>query len=558
MLKNLQIDNVVLIENGEIDLNNFDCGLCVLSGETGSGKSILLDSFGLAIGFRSNLRLIGINKDKATVNAEFSLKNNDSVKEILKENALTNEENENILKIRRIIDKNSSSKVFVNDQNIGVNLLAKIGENLVEIHGQHDQRGLLDPACHEIILDEFAKNQDLLKKIKKTYEEIREIENQINDFEQKKEQIKREEDYLSYIIKELESADIKEGEEEELSQKKEKLIGLEKILNFLNDLNTNLSQSNSQLILAQRTIGRNQNTINNFLSEEKEFFEQINIQIDRQNTEIEENLRQISIFERDLKSNDDNLEEIEERLFQIKALSRKFNTTSNELAKIVEDARQKLNTIEKQEEIASDFIIKKEKLTKEYQESAQKLSQKRKTAAQNLSKKVEEELQFLKMENVKFIVEITKNPDFTASGMDKVRFFSAINKNQADDISKIASGGELSRFMLALKVALMEIKSVPTIIFDEIDTGIGGSVANAVGERLKALSQKLQIFVVTHQPQIASKSDVHFKISKSLINEKVNTKIEKLDQESKIKEIARMLSGEDITQEALAAAKKLI
>jgi DNA repair protein RecN (Recombination protein N) len=558
MLKNLQIDNVVLIESGEIDLSNFDCGLCVLSGETGSGKSILLDSFGLAIGFRSNLRLIGVNKDKATVNAEFSIKNNNIVKEILKENALINEEDENILKIRRIIDKNSSSKVFVNDQNIGVNLLAKIGENLVEIHGQHDQRGLLDPACHEIILDEFAKNQDLLKSVKKTYEEIRQIENQINDFEQKKEQIKREEDYLTYIIKELESANIKEGEEEELSQKKEKLIGLEKILNFLNDLNENLNEGNSKLILAQRAISRNQNIINNFLGEEKDFFEKINTQIDSQNAEIEENLRQISIFERDLKDNDDNLEEIEERLFQIKALSRKFNTTSNELAKIVEDARQKLDTIEKQEEIASDFIEKKEALSKIYQEDAQKLSQKRKIAAQKLSKKVEEELQFLKMENVKFIVEITNNPEFSASGIDKIRFFSAINKNQADDISKIASGGELSRFMLALKVALMEINSVPTIIFDEIDTGIGGSVANAVGERLKELSKKLQIFVVTHQPQIASKSTVHFKISKSLINEKVNTKIEKLNEENKIKEIARMLSGENITQEALAAAKKLI
>ena len=584
MLKSLTINNIVLIDKAEIDFSQNPTGLCILTGETGSGKSILLDAFGLAIGFRSNLRLIGNEANKASVSAEFDISNNKNCQNLLEENNLLDAENPTELRIRRLIQENSGSKVYVNDQAIGVNLLAEIGESLVEIHGQHDQRGLLNPAYHGVILDEFAGNQELLAKIKKTYEELKNCDKKIAEFEEKKSQAEREKDYLSYIVKELEDADIAVGEEDELVAKKDQLTGKEKILNFLSDLKSNLLESNSNLISAQKILLRNQNVINNYLSDKNEFFEKVNIEIDQQNSTLDASIEQIEFIEKDLKNSDESLEEIEERLFLIRSLARKFNTKADELPKIISDAQEKLSLLEKSSEAAHNLSAQRDEFFKQYQKIAEELSKKRKSSALILAAKVEEELQFLKMANVKFLVEVTpmkiKNANensatekpaenknsasateeglnYGPTGIDKIKFLASINKNSHDEITKIASGGELSRFMLALKVALMDIKSVPTMIFDEIDTGIGGGTADAVGRRLKILSQKLQILVVTHQAQIAAKADLHFRINKIQNGEKIKTVITKLSGDEKNNEIARMISGEEISQEALAAAKIL-
>ncbi len=559
MLKSLTIQNIVLIDKAEIDFSQMPSGLCILSGETGSGKSLLLDAFGLAIGFRSNLRLIGSAENKALVTAEFDISKNILCKNLLKDHDLIDEENSAALRIRRIIQENSSSKAYVNDQVVGINLLAQIGETLVEIHGQHDQRGLLNSAFHESILDEFSDNSEILLRLKRNYDELKECDKKIEEFKQKKDQAEREKDYLSYVVKELEDAQIMDAEEDQLVAKKDKLTGKEKILDFLNDLKTNLLEANSHLISSQKITLRNQNIINNYLSDKKEDFEKFHIEIDKQNATIDLQIEEIEAIIKEAKNNDDNLDEVEERLFLIRSLARKFNVTSAELPKIISDAQEKLNILQKEGEIAHDMDAKRLKLFDEYQKIADQLSEKRKKSAIILARKVEEELKFLKMETVKFLVEITKKTeqDYGPSGIDKVRFFAAINNNNFDEIAKIASGGELSRFMLALKVALMDIKSVPTMIFDEIDTGIGGSTADAVGKRLKILSKNLQIFVVTHQAQIAAKADLHFRINKLEDNKKIKTVITKLSQDQKDHEIARMISGEEITAEALAAARTL-
>ena len=558
MLKFLAIQNIVLIDKAEI---NFSKGLCVLSGETGSGKSILLDSLGLAIGFRSNLRLIGDNEDKSSVNAEFDIAKNSICQKILEENDLIDSENPHELRIRRIIDKNSSSKAYINDNLVGINILAKIGESLVEIHGQHDQRGLLNSSAHAEILDEFAQNETLLKNLKKNYDQLREVEKKITEIDIKKEQAKREKDYLEYIVRELEDADVKANEEEQLVAKKDQLIGREKILNFLNDFKLHIVEANSQLISSQKVLIRNQNIINNFLAEEKENFEKLSEEIDRQNSSLDVSQSTLERLIRDVDNSQENLSEIEERLFYLRSLARKFSVRVDELSSIILDAKEKLKLLNNEEEFVFDLTKQRDELLKSYQKIADNLNGKRQKFALTLAKKVEEELQFLKMENVKFLVEVDKNSAesmVSATGYNKVRFTASLNKNNFDDISKIASGGELSRFMLALKVALMDVKSVPTMIFDEIDTGIGGSTADAVGRRLKILANNLQILVVTHQAQIAAKANTHLKISKSSTNNKVKTKIEELDNKDREVEIARMLSGETISNEALAAANKLI
>ena len=554
MLKQLSIQNIVLIDKAEI---NFASGLCILTGETGSGKSILLDALGLAIGFRSNLRLIGNDEKKAQVAAEFDISKNQNCQNILAENELLDAENPSVLRIRRSIQESSSSKAFVNDVAIGVNLLAKIGESLLEIHGQHDQRGLLNPSAHGDILDEFAQNQNLLKNLKKNYEELKEVEEKIADFKSKKEETKREKDYLEHVVKELENAVIESDEEEKLVAQKNQLLGKEKVLNFLSDFKSHLTEANSQLILAQRIFIRNHNVVDNFLTDKKDEFENLSERFDRQNNELDAAISSVNATIREIANSENNLEEIEERLFFIRSLARKYNVKTNELEQVILDSKEKLKLLVNEEEMSAELELKQVELSSKYQKTAQELSEKRKKSALILSKKVEEELQFLKMGDVKFVVEILDTaPSF--KGHDKIRFISSINKNGFDDISKIASGGELSRFMLALKVALMNVKSVPTMIFDEIDTGIGGSTADAVGKRLKILSERLQILVVTHQPQIAAKADLHFKISKVSNSQKIKTVIETLSEKNRQAEIARMLSGEIVSEEAIAAAYKLI
>lgn len=559
MLKFLAINNIVLIDNIEIDFSSNKTGLCILSGETGSGKSILLDAFGLAIGFRSSTRLIGSYNDKSSVLAEFDISNNKSCQKILAENSLINEEEKNILRIRRIITKKSTNKVYVNDQLIGVNLLSKIGETLVEIHGQHDSRGLLNPSFHEKILDDFAKNNEILSQIKIIFQQLKSVDDKIQELRNKKDQAIREKDYLEYIINELEEADIYENEEEELTEKKDILSGKEKTLKFIKELKINITQSNNNLLESQKTLIKNQNISENYLKEEQNFLTNLSEEIDKQNIFLENSMKQIELIESDLYNQNENLEEIEERLFTIKSLSRKFNVSSNELVNIINDAKEKVELINNQEFFAQELENEKIELTKKYNKLAKNLYEKRKEYALKLSKIVESELKFLRMESVKFKVDIFHDENKQSeTGADKIRFFASINNNEFDDIIKIASGGELSRFMLALKVALIDIKSTPTLIFDEIDTGIGGKTADSVGTRLKILSQNFQVFVVTHQPQIAAKADLHFSIQKIKNENKIKTTIEKLEKESQNQEIARMISGQDITKESLAAAKKLL
>ncbi len=577
MLKSLIINNVVLIKKAEI---NFANGLCVLSGETGSGKSILLDALGLAIGFRSNFRLIGADKNFAQVVAEFDISANDNCRAFLQQNDLLLDGENNII-IRRILKEgtssnsssssssSSSSKAYINDNPVGMTLLAKLGEFLVEIHGQNDQRGLLNSSCHLHILDNFAKNGHKLQQIGKIYANFKEIDDRINEIKQKQDFLQREQEYLEHVILELTKANSLVGEEDELKNKKDHLVGREKILKFLKELKSNLLEASSQLISGQRYFLRNQNIIDQYLVDNKDDMESLNEVIDAQISQLDEKISNLDAKIFQISNSHDNLDEIEERLFLIRSLARKHNVSCDELPALTEQLQVKLDKISHDQSSIANLEQEREKLWNDYNICAIELNNSRQEAAKILSGKVEAELQFLKMASVKFAVNISyeeqkisdlSNQEFKIrpSGLDRVEFKASINNRDFDNIAKIASGGELSRFMLALKVAISADDFSQTMIFDEIDTGIGGSVANAVGMRLKKLSQNRQILVVTHQPQIAAKSDMHLQISKVTNDAIVNTVITRLDDQQKQREIARMLSGEDISQEALDAAKSLI
>ncbi len=559
MLKNLTINNVVLIDKISIDFNN---GLTILSGETGSGKSILLDAVGLAIGFRSNSRLIGSLDNKATVLAEFDIAKNILCQEILQNHDINFENNQLI--IRRTISENAVNKIFVNDMPISVNLLAKIGETLVEINGQHEQHGLLSPANHLEILDEFAGNQNLVLQLKKLYQELVSIDKQINENLENESSIIRERDYLEYSLNEINSANILPNEEEILTLKKNRLVAGEKINNFISDIKNCLETANSSLLQSQKILSRNQNLIDNFLSESSLDFEKINIATDEMIAKIDDNYLQIENIKKQFNNFDESKDEIEERLFLIRSLARKFNCSVADLTTIKTTFEDKLKQLIIGQDNSKNLLKLRSEKLQEYQKICQKLTTNRQKSAKDLAKKVEDELEFLKMKGTKFLVEILPNitnetgKEYFFTGNEKAKFKASLNKGAFDDINKIASGGELSRFMLAMKVALMNVKTIPTIIFDEIDTGISGSTSDAVGKRMKALANKAQILAVTHQPQIASKADHHFKIAKIDDGKKVSTKICELNPEDKVQEIARMLSGENISPQAIEVAKNLL
>ena len=560
MLNSLLIQNIVLIEKLEIQMAD---GLCVLSGETGSGKSILLDALGLATGTRSNSRLLKEGAKQGMAIANFSINNNKACQKLLQENGLTNPEDENSLTLRRILLENGSSKAFANDIPIGVNLLNEIGSSLIEIHGQHQQKGLLNAAYHRVILDKYAKAGELLKQVGSAYEEWRNIEKRIAEINANKARNERERDYLAHIVKELETANIQIGEEDELIEKRNLLNSKTQINQIIQTLTTELNDTDGKLSSIQNLLIRNQSLGNaiNAGDGKGNPFEQLTEIIDQTITKNDEARQIIDSIANSFDESSFTLEEVEERLFTIRNLSRKFNQPIDELPAFLQEAAQKLDELENFESLTHDLEAKAEQVKSTYLAKAQELSALRKKEAQRLGNAVQSELAFLKMANVKFEVNITKleESNYSQSGIDQIRFIAATNPNSSlDDISKIASGGELSRFMLALKVALSEVKSVPSLIFDEIDTGIGGAVANAVGERLKLLSKKLQIMVVTHHAQVASKANYNLRVQKTQDSVASTVLVEILDNAKKEAEIARMLSGEEISDEALAAAKKLI
>jgi DNA repair protein RecN (Recombination protein N) len=572
VLHSILIHNIVLIDRLEIKLeNNFS----VLTGETGSGKSILLDALGLAIGYRSSNRLLRKGENQGLVVAEFDISNNLICQEILRENGLSNFENSNLLILRRILTENGS-KAFVNDISVGVNLLNKVGSSLIEIHGQHSASSLLEPIFHRVILDSYANHKNLILEVNQTFGSLENVKKQLQKLNDEAEANEREKDYLEHIIKELKSANAESGEEEILSGRRELILNGEKITNLLSEVLSSVNEADNRIFSASKALIRNQN-LGSLLNQKESDSDNVK---DNSKENTPENILEelINILDEisarnDLAKNIVNsaisgiggrnydLDEIEERLFLIRSLSRKFNIATTDLPYFLENTYEKLSIVKSFKVAAEDLLKQKNILEKEYLEKAEELRKSRIEAGAKLTHKVENELRYLKMAAVKFEVVIEKlNPEnYNKNGIDNIKFAAATNANShLDDISKIASGGELSRFMLALKVALLEVKSTPTLIFDEIDSGIGGAVANAVGERLKLLSSNAQILVVTHHPQIAAKASHHLQVSKSTTQNITKTTIAALNLETREQEIARMLSAEEITEESLAAARKLM
>lgn len=552
MLQSLSIRNVVLIDKLDLD---FQSGLSVLTGETGAGKSILLDSLGLVLGKRAETSLIRCGEDKLSVTAIFDPEpNNVELQELLSENEL---EVDGEIIIKRTLDQNGKGKIFFNDQPISAKLLKEIGKYLVEIHGQFDNQGLLNPVNHQDVLDAFGGHGALLSDVSNAYHDYKEASATRVRAEADIVKAKEEEDNLRHWVHELEQINPRVGEEAELSAKRQELIHAEKIMESLNYAYGVLTEGRdiqSALRSAESAIDKANRYVDNKYAE-------IYDALDRALVEVIDVVERIESASADINLNSEEQENIDSRLFALKDLARKHGVSIDELSETLHKFQTRLTNIE----LGEDGINSLRKIEQEkrliYIEAANRLHLARIETAAKLDKLVMAELPPLKMEKAKFITLIEKKEEsgWSASGFNNINFTVATNPNSPQGpINKIASGGELARFMLALKVNLAQSSSVCTMIFDEVDAGVGGATAQAVGERLAKLGQSVQVLVVTHSPQVAAKGRNHFKVEKKTKDNITTTYVRELSTVEKREEIARMLAGEIITEQARAAADVLI
>lgn len=551
MLKSLSIRNVVLIDKLDLDFQN---GFSVLSGETGAGKSILLDSVGLLLGKRAEVGMIRSGCDKLSVCGSFEIA--DKKGELAALCAEYDLDFEHEIIIKRTLNQDGKGKIFFNDQPITQKLLKEIGSYLVEIHGQFDNQGLLNPATHLSVLDGYGAYPEKITAMKAAFAVYKKAKDNRVNAEAKIAQSKADEDNLRHWVDEFQKMQPRENEQEELEEKRRQMMNAEKILENLDAAYKALNQGGVQSALrqAQAAISRVNVLLNGKFDNIYSLLDTALVNADEAGEEIEAASNEVSL-------NQNELDAVEERLFALKALARKHNTTIEELPLVWQQMEENLRNLELGEDDIENLRKLEEAAYKDYVKKATEVSQARLAAALRLDGKIQAELPDLKMEKARFMTQISTKPEnqWNENGRDEVCFMVSTNPNTPyGSISKIASGGELARFMLALKVNLAQTSQVETMIFDEVDTGIGGATAQAVGEKLAKLGEQVQVLVVTHSPQVAAQSKYHYKVEKTTVDNVTTTSLRELSAAEKTEEVARMLSGEHITDEARAAAKVLI
>ena len=551
MLKSLSIRNVVLIDKLDLDFRN---GFSVLSGETGAGKSILLDSVGLLLGKRAEIGMIRSGCDKLSVCGSFEIV--DKKGELAALCAEYDLDFDNEIIIKRTLNQDGKGKIFFNDQPITQKLLKEIGGYLVEIHGQFDNQGLLNPATHLSVLDNYGNYPDKIAAMKNAFGVYKKAKSERVAAEEKIRQAKNEEENLRHWVDEFQKIKPQANEQEELEQKRQQMMNAEKILENLDAAYKAMNQGSVQSSLrqAQAAIARVNSLLNGKFDNIYDLLDTALVNADEASEEIEAASNEVSL-------NQNELDAVEERLFSLKALARKHNSTVEELPQVWAQMEEDLQNLASGEENIENLRKLETAAYNDYVKKATEVSQARLATALKLDAKIQAELPDLKMDKARFMTQVSDKSEnlWNENGRDEVCFMVSTNPNTPyGSLSKIASGGELARFMLALKVNLAQSSQVETMIFDEVDTGIGGATAQAVGEKLAKLGEKVQVLVVTHSPQVAAQSKYHYKVEKTTMDNVTTTTLRELSINEKTEEVARMLSGEQITNEARAAAKVLI
>lgn len=551
MLTQLAIRDVVLIDRLDLDLGP---GLCALTGETGAGKSILLDALGLALGARGDAALVAKGASQASVTASFELADRHAVWAILEEQGVALEKP---LVLRRVISADGRSRAYACDQPVSVGLLRQIGETLVEVHGQHESLGLLDPSRHLAELDAFAGLDDKADALRQSWDAMRKASDALATAEAEAAKARAEEDYLRHVDEELASLDPVVGEAEKLAAERVLLQQGEKLAGALSEAQSLIGDDDGvarRLAAATRLIGRVADKAAGKL-------DQVLAQLDKAASEAADAAALLDDAARTLGADPSRLEKIEDRLFALRAAARKHQVEPDRLPEIRKAVAAKLRSIADGGEAIKRLRESADTARTAFAAQAEAVSSARKRTASRLDKAVAAELEPLKLGAAKFRTEVAKldEADWGPNGMDRVAFVVATNPGQPfGALAKIASGGELARFTLALKVVLAAKRGPRTLIFDEVDTGIGGATADAVGERLARLADGRQVLVVTHSPQVAARATGHYRVAKSEKAGRTVTRVDMLDDAAKREEVARMLAGATVTKAARAAAESLI
>lgn len=552
MLLGLSIRDVVLID--KLDLS-FRAGLCVLTGETGAGKSILLDALGLALGVRAESGLVRHGAEQAVVSAEFALPRNHPARDLLSQAGIAAPGDSLVL--RRVVDGGGRSRAFIDDQPVSIGLLRQAGEALVEIEAQFAQRGLLDPATHRQALDDYGVDASELKGLAEAWNAWRDKLKAHAESAERLARARAEEEFLRHALKELEALEPKPGEENTLAEERALLMNRERLTEALEGALGELAGERGgerALNAAARSLERLKDKAGGRLDSALGALERARVETREATSEIEAALRDLGNAPR-------SAEKIEERLFALRDLARKHKVPVDGLAALRAEIAAKVAALEDGGDAVEKLAREAAEARQAYIAAADKVSAQRRKAALALDAAVTKELKPLKLDKARFASVLTAlgESDWGPFGRERVHFEVATNPGApAGPLAKIASGGELSRFMLALKVVLARTSPVPTLVFDEVDSGIGGAAAAAVGERLHRLGRELQVLVVTHSPQVAARGSHHWRVEKSQAAQKTLIRAAELSAEARREEIARMLSGAAITAEARAAAASLM
>jgi len=557
MLARLSIRDIVLIERLDIE---FFRGLAVLTGETGAGKSILLDAFALALGGRGDAGLVRHGADQGQVTAVFDVPKGHPATAILSDNGLEDSTPTDSFEmiLRRVQLADGRTRAFINDQAISVQTLKAVGAALVEIHGQHDERALVDAATHRRLLDAFAGLEKDVDALEKLWDVRRTAHAALDEHRAGMERAAREADYLRHASDELKNLAPQDGEETALANRRTVMMQGEKIASDLREAQEAVGGNHSPVAALSAAVRRLERRAAHSPSLVEPAVKAIDVAINA----LEEADQHLNAALAAADFDPLELERIEERLFALRAASRKYNTPVDLLAALAAKYASDVALIDAGAEQLNKLEASAAEADQRYSAAAKKLSAAREKAAQKLDKAVSAELAPLKLERAAFTTQLDSDPASPGpQGFDRVEFWVQTNPGtRPGPLMKVASGGELSRFLLALKVVLADRGSAPTLVFDEIDTGVGGAVADAIGSRLARLAGKVQVMAVTHAPQVAARANQHLLISKNALDKgkRFATRVNALAADHRREEIARMLAGAEITAEARAAADRLL
>ena len=550
MLNQLSIRNVAVIDKLDINLHD---GVSVLTGETGAGKSIIIDSINMILGDRANKELVRYGTDKAVVQAVFDAPK--SVINILEENDI-DVEDETVI-ITRQVTKEGKSVARINGMVVTLNILREISDRLINIHGQHDNQALLTPIRHITFLDAYADNEEYINRYKDILSKKREIEKKISSLEMDEQEKMQRIDLLEYQVNEIKKASLEKGEEDDLREQRDIYTNAEQITKSVNEAYMNLYEGDEiQSAYDGISIAVNEiSQISDLNPQLKSIYDTLNEIM----YSLEDTAHEIKEFGETVEFDEQTLNEIEERLDLISRLKRKYGNSIEEILEYLKKAESELNDIKLSDERTNELKEELKNITIELKEKGNVLTQRRENAAKVLEENIEKSLHELNMEKSKFKVSIENDGTFYDNGMDKVEFLISTNPGEPlKPLVKIASGGELSRVMLAIKSILADSDGVDTMIFDEIDTGVSGKAAMSIAKKLAVIAKNKQVICITHLPQLTAMADNHYLIQKNTDGEMASTTLKELDEEGRELELARIIDGGEVTELALSHAKQML